>query len=696
MARGTPNRLAREKSPYLLQHANNPVDWYPWDERAFDRAEREDKPIFLSIGYSTCHWCHVMERESFEDPEVARLLNEVFVCIKVDREERPDLDHIYMTVCQMLTGSGGWPLTILMTAEKKPFFAGTYIPKTSRLGRTGLMELVPRIRQIWQTRRSEIQESAEKILSALKSTEADSSGPVPGEEVLKKAFAELGGRYDREFGGFSGAPKFPTPHNLLFLLRYWKRFEDRSALAMVEKTLQIMRLGGVYDHVGYGFHRYATDREWLVPHFEKMLYDQALLALAFLDTYLVTGNGTYADTAQEIFAYVLRDMTSPEGGFYSAEDADSEGEEGKFYVWRLEEIRELLPKEEADIIIAVFNVRSEGNYHEEATMKRTGANILHLRSPLAELAPRFLMGEKELADVIRSARKRLLDARDRRVRPQRDDKILTDWNGLMIAALSRGAQVLGDAAYARAAEKAADFILRRLVSSGGRLLHRYRAGSADITAHLDDYAFAVWGLIELYQTVMEVRFLEEALRLNQQMLEHYWDDRQGGLFFTPDDGERLIVRKKEIYDGAVPSGNSIALLNLLRLSRMTGRGDLEDKAEGIFRAFSGHIAQMPSAYTQFLLAADFALGPAQEVVVAGRRGASDTEAMLKALRSRFLPNQVLLFRPAYAVSTDIDRISEVVRDRQSIGGKATAYVCRGSSCLAPTTDLTELLSTLEG
>lgn len=696
MAQVRPNRLAQEKSPYLLQHSNNPVDWYPWGKAAFDKATREDKPIFLSIGYSTCHWCHVMERESFEDQEVARLLNDVFVSIKVDREERPDLDHIYMTVCQMLTGSGGWPLTVMMTPEKKPFFAATYLPKTSRLGRTGLMDLIPRIKQIWETRRSEVHESADKILSALQSTEAPGSGPALGEEVLKKAYAELSQRYDQEFGGFSGAPKFPTPHNFLFLLRYWKRYREKAALDMVEKTLQTMRRGGVHDHVGYGFHRYATDREWLVPHFEKMLYDQALLAMAFLETYLVTGNGLYADTAQEIFAYVLRDMTSPEGGFYSAEDADSEGQEGKFYVWQLNEIRDLLPKEEAKIIIPLFNVRADGNYHEEASMKRTGANILHLRKPLDELAPRFLMGEKDLAGIVRSARNRLFEERNRRIRPQRDDKILTDWNGLMIAALSRGSQVLGDATYAQAAEQATQFILKRLVTPHGRLLHRYRDASSDITAHLDDYAFMVWGLIELYEAVLEARYLKEALDLNQQMLERYWDGEKGGLFFTPDDGERLIVRKKEIYDGAVPSGNAVAMLNLLRLARLTGRVDLEEKAEEISRAFSGHIAQMPSGYTQFLLAVDFALGPSQEVVVVGIRGARDTEAMLKAVRSRFLPNQGLLFRPAYEVSADIDRISAFMKGYRSIEGKATAYVCTGGACLAPTTDVTEMLRTLDG
>jgi hypothetical protein len=637
-----------------------------------------------------------MERESFEDPEVARLMNEVFVSVKVDREERPDLDHVYMTVCQMLTGSGGWPLTIIMTPDRIPFFAATYLPKTSRFGRAGMMDLIPRIQTLWQTRREEVRTSAEKILTALRSTEIASSGPGPGEEILHKGFDELARRYDREFGGFSDAPKFPTPHNLVFLLRYWKRTGKNEALEMVEKTLQSMRLGGVYDHVGYGFHRYATDREWLVPHFEKMLYDQALLAVAYIETSLATANPFYADTAREIFTYVLRDMTSPEGVFYSGEDADSEGEEGKFYLWGLEEIRELVPKEEADIFIPLFNIRQDGNFHDEATLKRTGANILHLRRPPAELAPRFLLGEKVLTGLVEAARGRLFEARERRVRPHRDDKILTDWNGLMIAALSRGAQVLGDPLYARAAAQAADFILRRLRDAEGRLLHRYRDASAGIVAHLDDYAFMVWGLIELYESTLEVRYLKDALGLNHQMLTHYWDDRAGGLFFTPDDGERLIIRKKEIYDGALPSGNAVAMWNLLRLARLTGRADLEARAEEIFRAFSGHVAQMPSAHTQILVAADVGLGPSQEVVIVGEREAPDTLAMLDALRSRFLPNQVVLLRPANEENPQIDRLAEFVKGYRSVEGRATAYVCSGGSCRRPTTDVSELMGMLTG
>ena len=609
MAVSRPNRLIKEKSPYLLQHAHNPVDWYPWGDEAFKRAEEEDKPIFLSIGYSTCHWCHVMEKESFEDSEVAKLMNDTFISIKVDREERPDLDNFYMTVCQILTGSGGWPLNIVMTPDKKPFFAATYIPKESSFGRTGIMKLLPRIKEIWVERRSEVLESAAKIIEALKGMEKGSAGADIDIAVLKKAYQELLTRFDKEYGGFSDAPKFPTPHNFLFLLCYWRRFKDEAALEMVEKTLQAMRQGGIYDQVGYGFHRYSTDKEWLVPHFEKMLYDQALLAMAYLETFQATGNENYCSTAREIFAYVMRDMTSPEGGFYSAEDADSEGVEGKFYIWKEEEIRQILEKKDADLIIRLFNVERMGNFKEETTRKKSGANILHLGKPLSQIASEFKMPIKNLENRIVSARERLFEAREKRIHPHKDDKVLTDWNGLMIAALAQGAKALGEPAYAGAARSAADFILQHMHMPDGRLLHRYRDGEAGIIAHLNDYAFFVWGLINLYEATSEARYLKTALDLNADMLTHFWDGHDGGLFFTPEDGERFIVRKKEIYDGALPSGNSVAMQNLLRLGRLTGDTSLDEKAAKIVKAFSGHVVQFPSGYTQFLVSADLGMGP---------------------------------------------------------------------------------------
>jgi uncharacterized protein YyaL (SSP411 family) len=690
-----PNRLIHEKSPYLLQHAYNPVDWFPWGDETFDKAERENRPIFLSIGYSTCHWCHVMEQESFEDPEVAALMNETFVSIKVDREERPDLDHVYMTVCQMMTGSGGWPLTIVMTPDKKPFFAATYIPKQSRFGRSGMMELIPRIQSIWATRKVAVLDSAEKILRAIKSTEPANLGDDLDRAVLDRAYRDFVARFDEDFGGFGVAPKFPTPHIFFFLLRYWKRSGDKRALELVERTLEAMRLGGIFDQVGFGFHRYSTDREWLVPHFEKMLYDQALLALAYLETYQATGKETYGTTARGIFTYVLRTMTSQGGGFYSAEDADSEGVEGKFYVWTEEEIRRNFPTDEADFIVRVFNITKSGNFSDEATGKITGSNILHLGKSIPEIAADLDISSHALEDRIDDVRRRLFEIREKRIHPHKDDKILTDWNGLMIAAFARGARLLNEPVYAEAAERAVDFILSHLHDSDGRLLHRYRDGESKITAHLDDYAFFVWGLIELYEATFKDRFLKRAILLNGTMLEHYWDEKTAGFFFTPDDGEALIVRKKELYDGAVPSGNSVSLLNLLRLARITGRTDLEKKASMIDNAFSEQIKQAPTGFTQFLSGLDFVLGPSYEVVIVGPAGSKETADMIRALFNPFIPNKVVVFRPTNQESPAIDSISPFVRNQVSLDGKATAHVCRNRTCLKPSTSIQEMMNMLK-
>ena len=687
--------MISEKSPYLLQHAHNPVDWYPWGEEAFNKAAKEDKPIFLSIGYSTCHWCHVMEKESFEDPEVARLMNEALVSIKVDREERPDLDHVYMMVCQMLTGSGGWPLTIIMTPDKRPFFAATYIAKTSRFGRTGMVELIPRIRQIWATRHDEVLKSAKQIMSVLQEVEKVTPGKDLDRSVLDKGYQELAQRFDKEYGGFSNAPKFPTPHNLLFMLRHWKRSGDKKALAMVEKTLQQMRMGGVYDQIGYGFHRYSTDRKWLVPHFEKMLYDQALLSMAYTEAFQASGKGVYRNTAREIFTYVLRDMTAGEGGFYSAEDADSEGVEGKFYLWEEDEIRRILEKEEADLFIRVFNIKKEGNFEEEATGRKEGANIPHLMKSMPEIARDLKVSEEEIKDRVRSAREKLFQVREKRVHPHKDGKILTDWNGLMIAALACGYKVFGDDEYARATKKATNFILKRMRKPDGRLLHRYRDGEVKIDANLDDYAFLIWGLIELYEALFETHYLKTAVELNKDMLRHFWDETSGGLFFTPDDAETLIVRKKELYDGAIPSGNSVAMLNLLRLARLTGDHALDAKAAEIGRAFSDQIRQLPSGYTQFLVSTDFAIGPSYEVVIVGPAGARDTIDMLGALNTRFIPNHVAIYRPSDQKSPDIDKIVGFVKNYVTVKGKATAYVCLDNACKAPTTHIKEMLVSLK-
>ena len=689
-----PNRLINETSPYLRQHAHNPVEWYPWGPEAFEKAQRENKPIFLSIGYSTCHWCHVMAHESFEHPEVARLMNEAFVSIKVDREERPDIDNVYMSACQVMTGSGGRPLSIIMTPDKKPFFAATYIPRESRFGLIGMMELIPHIRELWATRRGEALSLSNEIATVLQRTSQDTPGEELDEATLDLTYEQLAKRFDGRHAGFGSAPKFPTPHNLLFLLRYWKRGGKKAASDMVEKTLQAMRRGGIYDHVGFGFHRYSTDSQWLVPHFEKMLYDQAMLAMAYTEAYQATGKEDYGKTAREIFTYVLRDMTAPEGGFCSAEDADSEGEEGKFYLWTREEVRQALGNEEAVFIAKVFNIEKDGNFVEQATGRGSGVNILHLRKALGELASDLNLSQQDLQAHLEVIRQKLFAYREKRVHPMKDDKILTDWNGLMIAALAKGAQAFDESEYAEVACRAADFILGNMRKPDGQLLHRYRDGQAGIEANLDDYAFLVWGLIELYEAVFNTRYLKVALELTNDILRHFWDEDGGGLYLTPDDGESLFVRKKEIYDGAIPSGNSVAMLNLLRLGRMTATPGLEEKAARIGNAFSGSVKQSLSAHTQLMVALDFGIGPCYEVVIAGKAQAEDTKAMVKALRTRFLTNKVVLLNPGERESPEIAQLAAFTKNQSSIGGKATAYVCLNHNCKLPTTDIGKMLELL--
>ena len=695
--KGHRNRLQYEKSPYLLQHAGNPVDWYPWGTAAFEAAAGTDKPIFLSIGYSTCHWCHVMERESFEDPQVAAMLNDTFICIKVDREERPDIDNIYMAVCQVVTGSGGWPLTILMAPDKTPFYAATYIPKEGRYGRRGLMELVPQVKQLWNTRRAEVLGTGREHMERLRHFMETPEATVLDAETLHEAFKSFVSRFDKRHGGFGGAPKFPTPHNLSFLLRYGKRTGDARSLAMVERTLRMMRRGGIYDHVGFGFHRYSTDQSWLVPHFEKMLYDQALLSLAYLEAFQATGNAEYANTAREIFTYVLRDMTAPEGPFYSAEDADSEGVEGRFYVWSEREIRDVLDAGDADMVIRRFHVLPEGNWVDPAGHGKAGSNILHLEEETTDMAAEKGAAPSSLCADLERARQLLFECREKRVHPHKDDKVLTDWNGLMIAALARGAQVLGEPRYAEAAKKALRFITDRMAGEDGRILHRYRDGEASIPANLDDYAFLVWGLIELYEATFDTRILAEALRLNRDQLAHFWDETGGGFFFTPDDGEELLLRQKDAYDGAVPSGNSVAMLNLLRLARMTGDGELENKAVRLGDALSGRVAQFPAGFTQLLCALSFALGPSHEVVLAGPPGSVEMQIMLQALRSRFIPEKVVLLRREDTGSKEGPPLSELapfLSAYRSGETAALAYVCSNNACALPTSGVDRMLELL--
>lgn len=689
------NRLAQEKSPYLLQHADNPVDWYPWGDEAFKKAREENKPIFLSIGYSTCHWCHVMEHESFEDKDVAKLMNDTFVSIKVDREERPDIDNIYMTVCQMMTGGGGWPLTIVMTPDKKPFFATTYVPKEGRFGRAGMMDLVPRLHEIWQNRKEDVLKSADQITELLQQSQSSSEKT---EELTKsdldKTYDQLHQRFDPFYGGFGSAPKFPTPHTLSFLLRNWKRTHNAKTLEMVEKTLDGMRAGGIYDQIGFGFHRYSTDKKWLVPHFEKMLYDQALLTLAYTEAYQATGKLRYKETVQEILTYILRDMTSPEGGFYSAEDADSEGEEGKFYVWDESELRKIIGSD-SDLFIKVFNVKSDGNFVDSVTNEMPGTNILHLNKSWSEIAKENDVTEKELRQIVERSRKRLFEVREKRIHPYKDDKILTDWNGLMIAAMAHASQALQDPQYAEAAKKSANFILQKMKRDDGSLLHRYREGEAGLPAHVDDYAFFIWGLLELYEATFDPAWLKSAIELNQYLIAHYWDNQRGGFYFTSDKGEELITRTKEIYDGAVPSGNSVAMSNLLRLGRITANTDFEKKAAQIAKTFSESVRMAPSAHTMLMQALDFAIGPSYEIVIAGNPEADDTKKMIQALGQHFLPNKIVLMRPLDSENPEISSIAEFTKYQKAVNDKATAYVCVKYACKNPTTDPARMLELLQ-
>ena len=686
------NRLIHEKSPYLLQHAQNPVDWYPWGDEAFARAARENKPVFLSIGYATCHWCHVMAHESFEDPGIATLLNTHCISIKVDREERPDIDSVYMSVCQMMTGKGGWPLTVFLTPDKKPFFAGTYLPKESRFGMTGLSDLLHRIIQVWQENHGEILRSAEEIAAALHREEEPSDEHIPDSSFLTAGYEELVLTFDAEYGGFGSAPKFPTPHILLFLLRFWRRTGNKRALAMVEKTLHAMRGGGIYDQIGGGFHRYSTDKQWLVPHFEKMLYDQALLVMAYTEAYQATRNPDFKKTAEDIISYVFFSLTSPEGAFFSAEDADSPGGEGAFYLWTPEEVEKILGTEDAIVAARVFGITPAGNYQE--TGSSPAQNILTCKKSIAEAASSTGLSKADFEIKRASIRARLFAAREDRPHPALDDKILTDWNGLFIAALALAARAFGNELYLSAARRAMQFIVTRMRAPGGGLLHRYRDGEPAIPAFGDDYAFAVKALIELYESTFDAGYLSEAIELNSWFVAHFHDKARGGFYTTSDLAELLLVKKKEIYDGAIPSCNSIAFENLVRLAHLTGDAVYEQQAFELSRTFSAPVYQSPSAHAWFLCALDSAIGPVHDVVIVGERDGKDTKGLINGLWEQYLPHVLIVFRQLKCDDPLLTRLAPFTRDLNSPGGKATAYVCSGHACAVPVSDLHQILNVL--
>ncbi|WP_281774695.1 thioredoxin domain-containing protein [Methanobacterium formicicum] len=688
----TLNHLKDEKSPYLLQHRDNPVDWYPWGEEAFQKAKDENKPIFLSIGYSTCHWCHVMSRESFQDPEIGQLINQVFVPVKVDREERPDIDSIYMTVCQMITGSGGWPLTIIMTPDLKPFFAGTYFPKDTGPRGTGLRDLILNVHELWENQEGELLKSADELTVSLEKISQGKPGDSLPPEIITQTYHSLQENFDQQYAGFGTNQKFPTPHHLLFLLRYWKQTGETEALNMIQETLKAMRKGGIYDHIGFGFHRYTVDQQWIIPHFEKMLYDQALLAMAYTEAYQATGETEYRETAEEVLEYILRDMRSPEGGFYSAEDADSEGEEGKFYLWTAEEIQDLLGPEDGALFQTVYSISPEGNFKDEARGIKTGKNILHRTKTWDEISAELEIPSDQLWWKMEHAREVLFPAREARIHPGKDDKILTDWNGLVITALSLAGRVFGREDYLVAAGEAVDFIMTHLHSQG-RLKHRWREGESAIEGNLDDYAYLIWGLLELYQATFQAEYLKAALKLNQTLTKHFWDNEEGGYYFTPDHAPQILVRQKEAYDTALPSGNSVQQMNLERLYLLTGENNFRETSESLEKYFSPTMKQTPAAFTMFLSAIMFQTSPSFEVTILGEKDSLDTQGMLKALQKEYLPQVVLVLK-----SSSDDLIKELIpslENKTMVGNQATAYVCGDGTCQAPVNTPEELINLLK-
>jgi uncharacterized protein YyaL (SSP411 family) len=670
------NRLVHETSPYLKQHAHNPVDWYAWGPDALERARRLDRPVFLSIGYSACHWCHVMEHESFEDPEVARILNDYFVSIKVDREERPDLDQIYMTAVQLLTGQGGWPMSMFLTPDLKPFYGGTYFPPDDRYGRPSFKRVLLALVDAWENRRDEVLNSAGQVTEHLQGVGRLERSPGGLDaSLIEHAVAGLERNFDHTYGGFGNAPKFPHPMDLRLLLRAWRRSDDSNALHMARVTLDRMAMGGIYDQLGGGFHRYSTDARWLVPHFEKMLYDNALLTLAYLEAHQATGDPLYRTVVEETLEYVRREMTSPEGPFYSTQDADSEGEEGKFYVWSAAEIETVLGKDDAELFGYVYGVTPEGNWE--------GHNILH-RGKTYEQNSRLLhLPEPELHARLNEARRKLYDVRSRRVWPGRDEKVLTAWNGLMIDAFARAAAVLDKPAYAETAVRAADFLLTRMRGPDGRLLRTYSAGAQPkLNAYLEDYSFLINALVSLYETTFTPRWVEQALDLSEVMIEQFWDPAESGFFYTGRDHEQLIARSKDPQDNATPSGNSMAVTALLRLAKLTGRMDLWQKAEATLQLFRGLMAQAPMAAGQMLTALDFYLGPVPELAVVGPAAGEETRRVLRAVFAPFRPNQVVAFHDAAAPAGRAEELLPLLQGKKALE-PVTLYVCENFTCQTP-------------
>lgn len=675
------NKLINETSPYLKQHAHNPVAWHPWGEEALEKSRQEDKPILLSVGYAACHWCHVMEHESFENEAIAQLMNENFVCIKVDREERPDIDAIYMNAVQMLTGHGGWPMTVFLTPDLKPFYGGTYYPPVDRQGMPGFPKVLLAMAEIYKTKRQEVTSSADSITAELQKTNRfQPNNELLTSEVFDQAYAALYAGFDKTYGGFGRAPKFPPSMALMFLLRYYHRTNVPEAMHMAEVTLHRMASGGMYDHLGGGFARYSVDNYWLVPHFEKMLYDNALLARVYLQAYQATKRPLYRRVAEEILDYVMRDLTDRSGGFYSSEDADSEGEEGKFYVWTKDEVIEVLGAEEGDIFCEYYDITETGNFEH-------GKSIINTPHNPENFAERRNLSIDELNRIVASGRKRLFYVREERHRPGLDDKILTAWNGLMLTAFAEAANILSRDDYRAVAQRNADFILENL-RKGGRLLRTYKDGSAKLNGYLEDYAYVIEGLIAVYEATFDLKYFTEARQLADMMIEQFWDETEEGFFFTSADHEELITRTKDYFDNAIPSGNSVAALVLQKMSLLTAEPSYQSYALSILRNTRQFMSRYPNAFGFMLCSLDFYLSEPKEIAIIGSADSHEVRLFLESIYSRFLPNKVV----AAAEANDPVAVEAIklLAEKTTIDNQPTVYVCRNYTCLAPTTSAEEL------
>lgn len=685
------NRLIDETSPYLRQHANNPVDWYPWGSEALERSRRENRPIFLSIGYSACHWCHVMAHESFESPEVAQLMNEHFINVKVDREERPDLDHIYMNAVQQMTGRGGWPMSVFLTPELEPLYGGTYFPPSDRHGMPGFPRVLLGVADAWKNRESEARQTAQQLAAAVREQcggAATGANVTLGVELVDRAAQVLYRAFDSDHGGFGQAPKFPHTMDIRVALRHWKRTGNGASLEIVRTTLDHMAQGGIYDQLGGGFHRYSTDAHWLVPHFEKMLYDNALLAQAYLEAYQAFDVAAYARVARETLDYVLREMTSPDGGFYSTQDADSEGVEGKFFVWSLDELRGILGPA-ADHFAYVYDVSESGNWEEH--------NILHLPKTIDQSARMLRISSEELMRSIAESRAKLFAARSKRVAPGRDDKVLVSWNGLMIDAFGLGFQVLGDERYLDAASRAARFILQsmRPANAPTGLLHCFKDGQARFNAYLDDYANFINGLVTLYECDFDLAWLRAALALTEHLVAQFQDADGGGFFYTSTDHERLIARLKETHDGSTPSGTAMAATALIRLGLLTGQTELLLHAERTLQSAAAVLRDAPTAAGQLLIATEWLCATPIQIVVAAGESRDETATAMQIIRRRFIPNKVVALASASS-SQDAESLVPLLRDRRSAGATATTFVCRKFACESPLVGIEALSAWVEG